>query len=116
MYGSSFTIVTRSPRASSNAPTDALARPLPIDDTTPPVTNTNLVGLRLIDPAISIPLRANQRCPVRSSRAAICGLEWVLHPYRNTALALALAVFVLRAVSIAHEATSASIAHPTTVS
>src|SRR5580693_699683 len=48
MYGSSFTCVTRRPRASRSAPTDALASPLPIDETTPPVTNTNLVGLRLI--------------------------------------------------------------------
>src|SRR4051812_12464861 len=49
MYGSSLTIVTLRPRASSSAPTDALASPFPIEETTPPVTNTNLVGLRLID-------------------------------------------------------------------
>ncbi len=48
MYGSSFTWVTRRPRASSSAPIDALARPLPIEETTPPVTKTNLVGLRLM--------------------------------------------------------------------
>src|SRR3974390_902968 len=48
MYGSSFTCVTRRPRASSSAPTDAQASPLPIEETTPPVTNTYLVGLRLI--------------------------------------------------------------------
>src|SRR5512138_715748 len=43
MYGSSFCRVTRSPRASSNAPSDADASPLPIDETTPPVTKINLV-------------------------------------------------------------------------
>src|SRR5580658_8795213 len=48
MYGSSFTCVTRRPRASSRAPMDALARPLPIEETTPPVTKTYFVGLRLI--------------------------------------------------------------------
>ena len=47
MYGSSLRSVTRSPRASRSAPTDALARPFPIDDTTPPVTNTYFVGFRL---------------------------------------------------------------------
>jgi hypothetical protein len=35
--------VTRKPRASINAPIDAEASPLPIDETTPPVTNTNFV-------------------------------------------------------------------------
>src|SRR5579871_6888931 len=48
MYGSSLTCVTRRPRASSRAPTDALASPFPIEETTPPVTNTYFVGLRLI--------------------------------------------------------------------
>src|SRR5262245_25678171 len=35
--------VTRKPRASINAPIDAEVRPLPMDETTPPVTRTNLV-------------------------------------------------------------------------
>src|SRR5215468_3919903 len=38
MYGSIFCSVTRKPRASSSAPIEASARPLPRDDTTPPVT------------------------------------------------------------------------------
>src|SRR5215813_214212 len=38
MYGSIFCSVTRKPRASSSAPIEAAARPLPRDDTTPPVT------------------------------------------------------------------------------
>src|SRR4029453_7469323 len=38
MYGSIFCSVTRKPRASSNAPIEAAAKPLPRDDTTPPVT------------------------------------------------------------------------------
>jgi hypothetical protein len=35
----------RRPRFSISAPMEALARPLPSDETTPPVTKTNLVGL-----------------------------------------------------------------------
>src|SRR2546426_6215496 len=38
MYGSIFCSVTRNPRASSNAPIEAAASPLPRDETTPPVT------------------------------------------------------------------------------
>src|SRR4030095_12346901 len=38
MYGSIFCSVTRKPRASSSAPIEAAARPLPRDETTPPVT------------------------------------------------------------------------------
>ena len=36
-------MATRNPRASSNAPSEAAARPLPIEETTPPVMNINLV-------------------------------------------------------------------------
>ena len=66
MYGSSLRCVTRRPRASSSAPSDALARPFPIDDTTPPVTKTNLVGLRLIAPAISITRQETQGSAAQS--------------------------------------------------
>jgi hypothetical protein len=45
MYGSSLMCVTLRPRASISAPSDAAPRPLPIDETTPPVTKTNLVRL-----------------------------------------------------------------------
>src|SRR5437899_1241161 len=38
MYGSIFCRVTRRPRASRSDPIEAAARPLPNDDTTPPVT------------------------------------------------------------------------------
>src|SRR3546814_347774 len=41
MYGSSFIIVTRSPRASRMAAREAAAMPLPREDTTPPVTKTS---------------------------------------------------------------------------
>src|SRR5512139_2751122 len=43
MYGSSLTIATLRPRASRIAPSEAAAMPLPSDDTTPPVTQMNLV-------------------------------------------------------------------------
>ena len=38
MYGSNLSMVTRSPRSTSNRPSDAAAIPFPSDDTTPPVT------------------------------------------------------------------------------
>src|SRR3546814_2735875 len=41
MYGSSFIIVTRRPRASRMAAREAAAMPLPREDTTPPVTKTS---------------------------------------------------------------------------
>src|SRR6476661_5008378 len=43
MYGSSFRRVTLRPRDSRIAAREAAAIPLPREDTTPPVTNTNLV-------------------------------------------------------------------------
>src|SRR6185437_5611004 len=61
MYGSSFRCVTRRPRASRRAPTEALASPFPIEETTPPVTNTYFVGFRLM-PGLPISTR------VRSAR------------------------------------------------
>src|SRR3954447_13741117 len=38
-YGSSFCIVTRSPRAFSSLPSEEAVRPLPSEEATPPVTN-----------------------------------------------------------------------------
>src|SRR5690606_30105266 len=46
MYGSSLMRVTLRPRDSRMAASDAEAMPLPREDTTPPVTNTNLVMTR----------------------------------------------------------------------
>src|SRR3954452_21821020 len=46
-YGSSFCMVTRRPLPESNAPRELAVRPLPSDDTTPPVTKTNFVGWEL---------------------------------------------------------------------
>src|SRR5512137_496883 len=43
MYGSSLTIATLRPRASRIAPSEAAAMPLPSEETTPPVTQMNLV-------------------------------------------------------------------------
>jgi hypothetical protein len=45
MYGSNFWSTTRYPRLFSNIPKAAALVPLPIDDTTPPVTKTYLVSL-----------------------------------------------------------------------
>src|SRR6476620_5691311 len=44
MYGSSFIIVTRRPRASRIAASDAAAMPFPSEDTTPPVTKMSGVA------------------------------------------------------------------------
>src|SRR4030095_1122281 len=41
LYGRSWSSAPRSPRPSSREPMDAAARPLPRDEITPPVTNTN---------------------------------------------------------------------------
>src|SRR5215813_7456048 len=43
MYGSSLRLVTRMPREARMAASDAEAMPFPSEETTPPVTNTNLV-------------------------------------------------------------------------
>src|SRR6185295_1793518 len=43
MYGSSLRLVTRTPREARIAARDAAAMPFPSEETTPPVTNTNLV-------------------------------------------------------------------------
>src|ERR1051325_7873698 len=43
MYGSSLRLVTRMPREARMAASDAAAMPVPSEETTPPVTNTNLV-------------------------------------------------------------------------
>ena len=57
MYGSILTSVTLRPRASSSAPIDADARPLPSDETTPPVTKMNLVLTLHRRSAMSLPMR-----------------------------------------------------------
>ena len=43
-YGSSFCIVTRSPRAFNRLPRLEAVRPFPREEATPPVTNTCFVG------------------------------------------------------------------------
>ena len=43
MYGSSLRLVTRMPREARIAASDAAAMPFPSEETTPPVTKTNLV-------------------------------------------------------------------------
>jgi hypothetical protein len=40
-------MVTRRPRLDSNAPRELAVRPLPREETTPPVTKTNFVGWEL---------------------------------------------------------------------
>jgi hypothetical protein len=54
MYGSSLSIVIFSPRASIRAPIDAAASPLPREETTPPVTKTNL-GFTVFSARIASP-------------------------------------------------------------
>src|SRR6185503_12227595 len=66
MYGSSFMCVTPRPRASISAPMDADVSPLPIDETTPPVTNTNFVRRSAED--ISEDFRIINRAPLHAHR------------------------------------------------
>src|SRR5260370_24700399 len=70
MYGSIFWSVTRKPRASSSEPMEADAKPLPSDDTTPPVTKMYFVATsssllpgrkpvsHILDFGVSVPGRA----------------------------------------------------------
>src|SRR4029450_9302218 len=48
MYGSSFCMVTRRPRAFIRRPSDAAVRPLPSDEATPPVTK--MCFAKVLDP------------------------------------------------------------------
>src|SRR5512139_246352 len=56
-YGSSFCMVTRSPRALSRFPRLEAVRPLPREEATPPVTKTCLVGCvaTKATPVVSMP-------------------------------------------------------------
>jgi hypothetical protein len=47
MYGSNFWTWTFSPRALSSRPSEAAVIPLPRDETTPPVTKTYFVAVRI---------------------------------------------------------------------
>src|SRR6185437_2373508 len=60
MYGSNFIMVTRSPRSTSNRPSDAAAMPLPSEDTTPPVTKMYLVVCSAGELGISVSPRGGQ--------------------------------------------------------
>src|SRR6478735_8373323 len=72
-YGSSFCIVTRSPRATSRLPREEAVNPLPSEEATPPVTKMCLVSLpfptefhhRAPDAAV-----ANRRAGVSQSEPA----------------------------------------------
>src|ERR1700710_1495545 len=78
MYGSSFSMVTLRPRDSRIAAREAAAIPLPREDTTPPVTNTNLViadgaerhmrEIRIIPQTFRTPDQATVFSRCRSSR------------------------------------------------
>src|SRR5438034_11627624 len=61
MYGSSLRLVTRTPREARIAASDAAAMPFPSEETTPPVTKTNLVIERSRKSAFyrNVPTRPN---------------------------------------------------------
>src|SRR5215211_395927 len=65
MYGSNFWSTTRKPRLLSSIPSAAALVPLPIDDTTPPVTKIYLVSL------IYTPKERNNATPLPSLRVVI---------------------------------------------
>ena len=70
MYGSSLRLVTRTPRDARIAASDAAAMPFPSEETTPPVTKTNLVmasqvpEIRIL-PEPSAPPRESRRASTR---------------------------------------------------
>ena len=66
MYGSSFCIVTRRPRAFSSRPSDEAVRPLPRELATPPVTKmcfaTTLLSIcALLDLTVAAPQTTRSR-------------------------------------------------------
>src|SRR5215213_9944180 len=67
MYGSNFWRTTLKPRLLSNIPSAAALVPLPMDDTTPPVTKIYLVSL------IYTPKERNNATPPPSLRVGIRG-------------------------------------------
>src|SRR5512137_1800487 len=66
MYGSSLRLVTRTPRDARIADRDAAAMPFPSEETTPPVTNTNLVMADKFRKFVFYPYSRHR--PNRSSR------------------------------------------------
>src|SRR5262249_58535053 len=78
IYGSNFCIVTRYPWPSSRQPIEAAARPLPSDDTTPPVTkmylgvrpSIDLLGSTLAPQAGGAPDPGPRACSLRTIRTA----------------------------------------------
>src|SRR5512132_2796028 len=73
MYGSSLRLVTRTPRLVRMAASDAAAMPLPSEETTPPVTNTNLVMGDKFREIRILPERARRVVEV----ARITAVAWV---------------------------------------
>src|SRR5262245_45972021 len=72
MYGSSFMFATLRPRFSIRAPIVAETMPLPSDETTPPVTNTNLVCCAMnpfVAPRAGVRQRVSTRSPRRNTSA-----------------------------------------------
>src|SRR5262245_34845433 len=86
-YGSNFCRVTVNPRLSSSLPIEAAAKPLPSEDTTPPVMkmyfvsmSSRLLGTRLLHQGlnalkISRGLHAQRRTNGRHQPDAVAGLE-----------------------------------------
>src|SRR5215213_4015856 len=70
-YGSSFCIVTRSPRCLSRLPNDDAVSPLPSEEATPPVTNRCLVIWFLDSAAAKVHSR---RVGVRREDSPVHGL------------------------------------------
>src|ERR1019366_8663014 len=69
-YGSNFIKLTLIPRASSRHPMDAAAKPLPSEDTTPPVTKMYFADISASDYLIVLIGRA---CGARTSIAGMRG-------------------------------------------
>src|SRR5437868_8301655 len=72
-YGTNLSIGARSPRWTSNRPSDAAAIPLPREETTPPVTNTYFVVCDRVEFISGVPRnRSSQRLLVIGQRRYRC--------------------------------------------
>src|SRR3982750_1575055 len=73
MYGSSLRLVTRTPREARIAARDAAAMPFPSEETTPPVTKTNLVMGQVL---LEIDILLEPRRRTKDDRRKARGRHW----------------------------------------
>src|SRR3954451_9754195 len=81
MYGSNFWTCTLRPRALRRRPSDAAVMPLPREETTPPVTNTNFATYTRLPAKQLTGFHVSSRGGCRSERRR--GLHQVVQPFHR---------------------------------